>query len=96
MKMGNDLNKFGKDVQEYTDLKNSIDKEYQNLKDQIEILNSMWTGDAHDALMTEFKQDDEQVKEMLSYLKKVEKNLNRALDAYRNCENSVGETIHSL
>ena len=96
MKMGNNLGRFKSDVQEYKDLSQKVNSEYQNLKEQIDLLNTMWTGDAHDALITEFKKDDEQVQQMLSYLKKVEKNLDTALKAYTDCENQAGEMIQSL
>lgn len=96
MKMGNDLGKFKSDVQEYKDLSQKVNSDYQDLKGQIDKLNTMWTGDAHDALITEFKKDDEQVQQMLAYLKKVEKNLDSALKAYTDCESQTEELIHSL
>lgn len=94
--MANELDRFGKDIDEFNQAYHIIENTYKNMFDQIKSLDSMWEGQTHDAFMTQFGLDAENMEEIIKYIADLSKDLEFAHREYTNCENQVSEIINSM
>lgn len=63
---------------------------------QLEILDSMWSGPAHDAFRAQAEQDRAVMEQYMIWLQKYIASLQDALQVYTDCESSVMEIIRGL
>lgn len=63
---------------------------------QVEVLNTLWKGQANAAFNTQFAQDYELMQSMLSNLEKYKNSLQEARTKYIKCENSVYSMVNAL
>ncbi len=94
--MANRLESFGGDVQAYAKAATQLRNEYQTLLEDFGALQSMWTGEAHEALQQRFMADYETLGSVVEYLEAMGSSLDNAEEAYTSCESAVSSIINGL
>ena len=88
-RMDNDISLYDQSI---TNLKTAFDDAWTALN----TLNSTWTGPAHDTLMSQFGQDQEVMKALLTNLNNFRSELEEAKKEYERCENNVSSIIDGM
>ena len=94
--IGVDLEKMGKDIQTLTDNIKTIREDINQLFCIVEELDSMWDGQANEAFMNQFNQDNENFKIVCDNVEGMIKEMNEARNEYIKCEEYVGSEIDTL
>ncbi|MCR5526156.1 MAG: WXG100 family type VII secretion target [Lachnospiraceae bacterium] len=94
--IANDLERFAADIEAYNTALSGAESEHDGVFSDINSLNSMWTGNAHDTFMNQFNADSDTMKEMLKLLKQFGTDLENAKKEYTQCEQSVEEIISAI
>ena len=94
--IANELSRFNTDVEQFKTALDDLDNNYTNVFETIESLNSTWAGQAHDAFLTQFDNDNKNVKDMIEELKKYRDDLLFANNEYTKCEAEVNDIVTSL
>jgi len=94
--IANDLERFAADIEAYNTSLTGATNEYKGVFEEINSLNTMWTGNAHDTFMNQFNADANTMKEMLDVLKQFGTDLETAKKEYTQCEQSVEQIISAV
>ena len=94
--IANDLEKFNQDIEDYHGGYNDLTENHEALVSDMNALNSMWEGEAHNQFMETFAADEQQVSEMIKTLLEVYNDLVFASEKYTDCENSVSGIIAGI
>ena len=92
-KIENDLNRFGEDITDYSRYLERVNNALTEVEKSMQALNGSYSGGAHDALEQHFAEDANNVRKMLTELKKYLSDLHFADNAYDTCENQVRSLI---
>lgn len=84
------------DLAEMTRIAKQAKSNLDNLKTNIQALNSTWDGPSHNALAVQFDNDASTMEESLEALNKFLDLVRYARDEYTGCENSVSEKIDAV
>ena len=94
--MANDLRSFGSDVRSYTQAATQLRSEYETLLADMQALQGMWTGEAHESLEQRFMADYQTLGSVVEYLEAMGRSLENAEKEYTSCENTVSGIINGL
>lgn len=94
--MANDQQRFSGDVKQYDQAVRQLRTTYQTLLDDMNKLQGMWTGEAHEDLQQRFVADYEMLGSVVEYLEAIGHSLDNAEQEYGNCERSVAGIINDL
>ena len=94
--MANELRHFGSDVQTYAQAATELRSAYQTLLEDVQALQAMWTGEAHDSLEQRFMGDYQMLGSVVEYLEAMGASLENAEQEYTSCESAVSGIINGL
>lgn len=94
--IANDLGRFGDSITEFGNACTALEKDFSEVVRHMEGLNAMWSGEAHDALLKRFKEDQANARKIIDFMKEILEDLNYAQTQYRGCENTVGSIVDSI
>lgn len=95
-RVANDLARFDEDAQAFTSLCKTFRASCELLHDEMNALQSMWTGEAHDAMSSRFAGDYEDLLSLLDYAEGVSRGLHEAYREYDQGERSVASAIDAI
>lgn len=84
------------DINQLNEHLNRIESQLSQMYGQVEELNTLWKGQANAAFSTQFRQDNETMKDVISELKKYSESLSQARVKYDKCEDSVQDMVNSI
>lgn len=94
--IANNLSIFKNHIEDYNRGYRELVRDFESVQSHIRALNSMWTGEAHDALMQRFERDRRTTQEMLDYMEQILEDLQFANAEYVKCENTVAGIVDSI
>lgn len=96
MKFEVDTNQVSRTVTQMTELIQKIADEKTHMMNEINTLNGMWVGEAHDVFVAQAQTDDNQMQEFIQHLYRIAERFDQAKIAYETCERSAVETIAAI
>ena len=94
--IANDLPRFLGDIGDYENAFSSFRTHFEQLNEDMAALNSMWEGEAHDALVASYEKDKARLQELSNLLEQIMNEMKFAHEEYSRCENNVSQTIDSI
>lgn len=94
--IANNLSTFKNNIEDYDRGYRDLVRDFEAVTSHMKALNSMWTGEAHDALMQRFERDRGITKDMIDYMKQILDDLRFANTEYTKCENTVAGIVDSI
>lgn len=94
--IANNLPQFDGDISEYESFRTGLQNSFNELVANIEQLNTMWEGEAHEQFKATFTTDRQKSEKMLEDVLRVENELKFAHSEYTTCENNVANIIAEL
>ena len=94
--IANDFSAFDTSISDFSAAYKALVNDFDEVVKEMDSLNGMWTGQAHDALLERFKQDKAVVRGMLDFIRDIISDLNYAESGYRRCENNVNHIVNSI
>ncbi|MBQ9438653.1 MAG: WXG100 family type VII secretion target [Lachnospiraceae bacterium] len=96
IEMANSLPTFRVKIDDFDRAYGTLVQDFEEVVRQMNALNGMWSGQAHDALLQRFGEDQRTVQNMLEYMKALSEDLNFADQEYVRCEGAVSGIIDVL
>ena len=94
--VANDLRRFSGDTHVYSQAVQQLAADVEALSHEMSGLQSMWTGEAHDALDARFQSDLRQLEQVLRFAQQYERSLNSADSEYERCESRVSGLVNAI
>lgn len=96
MKFEVDTDQLSATVRSLQDVLNEISDQRVKMYSAIKELDSMWIGEAHDAFLIQYENDNEMMEKMIQDLNEVVENFGTARENYDVCEESVKDMIRKI
>ncbi|MBR6770718.1 MAG: WXG100 family type VII secretion target [Lachnospiraceae bacterium] len=71
-------------------------KKMNSMLQELEAMNSMWSGPAYDTFVATFKSDYQTMEELCNTVGNLIECMRYARQEYENCENTVGSIVNSI
>lgn len=94
--IANQMERFGRDIQEYSSLVDTVKSKTSSLFDHVNALSSTWEGTAHDVFMAQFSKDVENMNTVIKNLQTIGSDLENARNEYNRCESNVQDIISAI
>lgn len=94
--ISNNTDILGSDIRNLREQLNRARSHVQQLNDQMEELNHMWKGPAHDAVQKQFVKDFQTISELCASLERMADNLESTRRAYERCESNVSSAVFAI
>lgn len=91
-----DTNQLSKDALELQADVNAASRSLEELKSELEQLNTMWKGKANAAFKIQVNKDYALMKQMLNNMTQLSDCMLNAKREYEKCENAVRSTVNSI
>lgn len=84
------------DVGKMSEKVNSLRNTMKQMNDAILEMNGMWDGISHDAFVTQYSTDYENMMEVCAIIDQIIECMNYAVEQYNQCDEDVKSTINAL
>lgn len=88
--------RMGSDVQSLRSSLKKTRNDVEQLRRQMEQLNTMWTGEANNAMRQRFQLDYESMTSLCNFLEALINDLESAQQSYDRCEDNVSSAVRAL
>lgn len=89
-------NTLASDADNFENHVESANARLESMKQNIDELGTMWTGQANDAFKQQFMIDYKNMKEMINKCKKYKGLLSTAVSDYNRCDNQVNSLVNNM
>lgn len=97
------MNRIKADTQQIIEMEESVRDQVRTIRDALQkmqgdvnALNSMWSGTAHDSFNAAFLKDLSDLSELCGEMREIADFEQNAHEQYRQCESNVAEVIDSI
>ena len=96
MKFQVDTNTLADDVKAMESDLDALRRSEEAMRGAVESLSGMWAGEAHDAFVVQFENDEQFLQSFLTALQKQIADLREAKENYESCESAVRSSIAGI
>ncbi len=96
MKFEVDTGQVARTVSQLSSLIIRIDQDKKQMFENVETLDNMWAGEAHDTFKIQYLQDDTLMASLIDILEAVVDDIDQARQEYDKCEGEVRQLAESI